>query len=394
MKNNYTENGADLYRFLTPFGMINDNMRDISVFGLNSGHMFQSKLPGNIPSKAKSKKKSLSNRIIRLSKVSTIKTIRRYPSFSIFRLPFSILLFALFLLTALVSVQANPYKKNLKCFRCHSQSIVYLTDSVGDVYKYKMSVGTVISEELYYASNHKSFYCTACHDKEYEKYPHARDLRKIPFKDCIDCHNNNKSFVKIDFSAINNDFSKSVHNVNVKKFTCSKCHDPHLFKRHAATNEEVEETITYDNGVCLNCHSKINLYKEYSNAPLRDLTTIHDWLPQQALHFKHVRCVECHSQQTEKTVVAHFIQSRAKAVRKCNECHSQTPELLAKLYKFNSKNDTLTNVFTNSNILKDAFIIGANKSPLLNKISIAFFAFAFLVIFVHAVLRVLTYKKH
>jgi hypothetical protein len=306
----------------------------------------------------------------------------------------NILFIGLFLLCLNYGANADPYKKNLKCFICHAKNIIDLPDSSGKTRKHAMNNASVIDEKLYYTSNHQSFYCTACHDEEYEKYPHARDLRKIPFKDCIDCHNNNESYIKIDFSEINTEFSKSVHNVNVKKFTCSKCHDPHKFKRNAGINTDVKKTIIYDNGICLNCHSKKDLFKEYSNAPVRDMATIHDWLPQQKLHFKNVRCVECHTVQTGKTIVAHLILPKSQAVRKCNECHSSSPELLQALYKFNSKTDVKENGFTNSEILNDAFIIGANKNPLLNIISISFFALAFIVIFLHAVLRFLTYKKH
>ena len=305
-----------------------------------------------------------------------------------------LVLMCLFIFIGILNLKADTYKKNLLCFNCHSKSIIDLPDSLGKMSKHVMKPSSIIDEKQYYSSNHKAFFCSSCHDKQYEKYPHARDLKNIPFKDCIDCHNDNKSYIKIQFDQINLDFSRSVHNVNVKKFTCSKCHDPHKFIRNAGINTDVKKTIIYDNGICLNCHSNKNLFKEYSNAPVREMAVIHDWLPQQELHFKNVRCVECHSKQTGKTVVAHLILPKSKAVRKCNECHSSSPELLQALYKFNSKNGAEKNGFTNSELLEDAFIIGANKNPLLNLISIGFFALAFIVIFFHAVLRFFTYKKH
>ncbi|TFG41868.1 MAG: hypothetical protein E4H43_03880 [Bacteroidia bacterium] len=104
----------------------------------------------------------------------------------------------------------------------------------------------------------------------------------------------------------------------------------------------------------------------------------HDCLPNQASHFKSVRCIECHSQINDTILVSHLINPMEKAVKKCNECHSQNSMLMSTLYKFQSKEQRKDGFF-NGIILNQSYVIGANRNEYLNLLSLLIFAIVILI---------------
>ncbi len=168
------------------------------------------------------------------------------------------------------------------------------------------------------------------------------------------------------------------------------CHNPHSYKINARTNENILETIVYDNNICLSCHNDINKYQLFSDRNKPNVIDSHDWLPNQIAHFSRVRCIECHAHAINEVLVAHHIKPKNDAVKKCVECHSKDAELLASLYKFQSIENRSKFGFFNASMLSDTYVIGANRNVYLNALSLIVFGGVVLLIIVHAILRIKT----
>ncbi len=247
----------------------------------------------------------------------------------------------------------------------------------------------LVDSILYYDQNHKSFDCIDCHSYEYETFPHDNELQMEPIPTCFDCHEGDDATADFKFEKINVEFQESVHSTkHSDAFTCWMCHNPHSYKINARNNENIKGIIIYDNNICLSCHADINKYQLVSSDKKPNIIEKHDWLPNQSAHFSHVRCIECHTDTITSILIAHQIQDKDKAVRKCVECHSQNSMLMSSLYKFQAKEKRDKYGFFNAAILSDSYIIGANRNFYLNVVSGLIFGFIFLIIIIHAVLRI------
>jgi hypothetical protein len=96
---------------------------------------------------------------------------------------------------------------------------------------------------------------------------------------------------------------------------------------------------------------------------------IHEWLPNQELHFANVRCIECHTEVKEGLMVSHNIRRKEEAVRNCVECHTENSRLKASLYKYQnlqqrSEDGTLSVIISN-----DSYVIGTQQIPFLRTLS-------------------------
>jgi predicted CXXCH cytochrome family protein len=287
------------------------------------------------------------------------------------------------------SAFVSPYQEdNERCFKCHGQNKYEYTNlNLGREVKALMFSERIINRREFYQSNHKSFKCTDCHSEEYNKFPHAGDLRMEQMYNCIDCHGGDEKFAQFKFEEIETEYQKSVHfKLEYEGFTCWKCHNPHDYKISVRNSNNLKETILYDNNICLNCHSDFNHFKLLSEHEEIKILEKHEWLPNQPLHFKNVRCIECHSETNNDILVSHLINPVEKAVRKCNECHSQNSILMTSLYKYKSKEQRRDGFF-NGIILNESFVIGANRNEYMNIISITIFAIVILIIGVHIFFR-------
>ena len=208
---------------------------------------------------------------------------------------------------------------------------------------------------------------------------------------CIDCHGGDEKFARFRFEEIEAEYQKSVHyKLSEMGFTCWKCHGPHDYKISVRNSSNMKETILYDNNICLNCHANYNHFQILSEREEINILKEHNWLPNQAAHFKNVRCIECHSELNDSILVSHLINPKEKAVKKCNECHSRNSLLMSSLYKFKLKEQRKDGFF-NGIILNESFVIGANRNEYLNIISIAIFAIMILIIGAHLCFRI--FKK-
>lgn len=283
-------------------------------------------------------------------------------------------------------------EENSKCFACHGGiTYSYKNDMIEREVTKRMNPYLIIDSVLYYEQNHKSFECIDCHSYDYLEFPHNNELQMEQLPGCLDCHEGDDATAQYKFEKINEEFQESVHSTkHSEDFTCWMCHNPHSYKINARNNENISETIIYDNNICLSCHADVNKYQLITNKKKPNVIDSHDWLPNQISHFSHVRCIECHALSSDDVLVAHQIKPKADAVKKCAECHSKNSELLASLYKFRAKENRSKYGFFNAAMLSDGYVIGANRNVYLNYLSGIIFGFVMLIVIIHAVLRFLS----
>ena len=289
----------------------------------------------------------------------------------------------------------SPFQKdNERCFKCHGQSkYEYTNETLGRQVTKRMFSERIVKRELFYDSNHKSFSCTDCHSDEYLKFPHAGELRMEQQYTCIDCHGGDEKYAKYHFEEIESEYQKSIHfKMESEGFSCWKCHNPHTYKISVRNSENLKQTIAYDNAICLNCHSNFDNFQLLTDKKEISIIQKHEWLPNQAAHFKSVRCIECHTKINDSIKVSHLILPKEQAVRLCNECHSQNSILMASLYKFESKAQRRDGFF-NGIILNESYVIGANRNEYLNLLSLILLVVVLGIIGVHILFRIMKNNK-
>lgn len=309
---------------------------------------------------------------------------------------FIILCLLSFAVIALAQEEETRYfEENKVCLKCHGQhKYYYYNDWIEKNVKERMNPYFVIDSGEYYNSNHRSFKCIDCHSYEYESFPHPGELRMELKYTCMDCHEGDPNSEDYHFERINEEYEKSVHSrLHHEDFTCWMCHNPHSYHISARTNIPIKEIITHDNIICLSCHADIDKYQLMTDKENPNILTTHEWLPNQRLHFRNVRCIECHAELNNDILVAHNIQDKEKAVRLCVECHSQNSLLMASLYKFQSQEKRNKLGFFNATILAESYVIGANRNYFLIISSLVIFGFVLLGIMIHLVLRIKTKHK-
>jgi predicted CXXCH cytochrome family protein len=282
-------------------------------------------------------------------------------------------------------------EENHQCFKCHGhKTFHYFNENLEHEIRERMNPYYIIDSVEYYSSNHWNFSCFDCHSYDYSTFPHPNELRMEQKPVCLDCHGGDDTYEDLSWERIDEEFLKSVHSrKHSSDFTCSMCHNPHSYKVNARTNENIKETIQYDNGICLSCHADINKYQLIVDFVNPNVLETHAWLPNQALHWKSVRCIECHVEIKEDMLIAHNVQPKEKAVKRCVECHSENSLLLASLYKHQVKEARNELGFFNAAILNNSYIIGANRNYYLNLISLVIFGMVIVGIGIHATIRII-----
>jgi len=279
--------------------------------------------------------------------------------------------------------------KNHVCLKCHASQIIKFQNEVTAKEQKKLMNPYYIIDTLgLKAGVHKSFDCTDCHSYDYTVYPHDGQLKLSPMSTCLDCHAGDPSYDSYQFEKINEEFQKSVHfKVSGEDFTCGKCHNQHTYHPTARNSGDVTEIVAYSNSLCLSCHNDMNRYELVSGHENPKIVQIHDWLPNQELHFKHVRCIECHTEVVDSLMVSHNILSKDKAVRKCVECHNTDSRLKASLYKYTNLQSRTDSTSIRSIFSNESYVIGAQQFPLLKKLSYLIIALTFVGIGIHLFFR-------
>jgi RNase P subunit RPR2 len=228
---------------------------------------------------------------------------------------------------------------------------------------------------------------------DYETYPHNGELKLEPLSTCIDCHGGDDAYASFQFDKINDEFQKSIHfEISGDRFTCSKCHNQHYYKATARTSDNVKDIVDYSNNMCISCHNNMSKYQLVSEHENPRLIQVHEWLPNQALHFEHVRCIECHTVVVDSLNISHNIQGRENAEKLCVECHSKNSILQASLYKYQNLQARSENGNFNTILSNESYVIGAYQNSRLNLLSFLIFLSTIAGISVHILFRILKKK--
>lgn len=285
-------------------------------------------------------------------------------------------------------------EESQQCLKCHGEVHYTLSDSVsGDEVKLKMYDELQIDAVAYSKGTHGKFKCTDCHSTDYETTPHPVSVKFETNYTCLDCHGGDEAYASFNFEAIDVQYSESVHaKVLGDEFNCWSCHDPHTFK--STKDMSITDKVAHSNEMCLQCHGNEIKYTQLNSKELPNLIEKHDWLPNQALHFNKVRCIDCHASQNDTVRVAHLINPAKQAVKNCVECHSTNSILMASLYKHEVSEQRSELGFYNGTIMNQAYIIGAHRNIYLNIASIAIFGLTLVAIAIHAFFRSRKSTKH
>ena len=279
-------------------------------------------------------------------------------------------------------------KSNNECFACHTEEGVKnppKTEADMDLVKLRTLVH---DPKIFNGSNHGLMECKQCHGTGYSAFPHDADAKKN-LSSCDECH-------AAKVMRIEQQFDASVHAKNLKeKFTCTTCHSPHI-DLIASKLIDPHKIVAQDNGHCLACHDSDLEFAKFApddeKTSLKkkrpDIDTIHEWLPNTRLHWKAVRCVECHTPPTK--TLSHEIVNKEKAEKKCLTCHSANSSLKTRLYRHLVKEEQEKLGFANSVILANSYVLGATRHPVLDTLLMIAFGAMVLGLLAHGLGRIIS----
>lgn len=255
---------------------------------------------------------------------------------------------------------------NDQCFSCHSEQ-GFKNPPAAHAGKMDMDkLRTQLQDpKAFNGSNHGLMECTKCHGEAgYRAFPHAPDA-KDKLSPCEECHAVKVLKVEMQFEA-------SVHAVNIgEKFNCSTCHSPHI-DLIASKLIDPAKIVAQDNLHCINCHDSDIEFAKFAPDDEKtlvkkvrpDIDSLHNWLPNARLHWKAVRCVDCHT--PEAKTLSHEIVDKEKAEKRCVACHSTASSLTTRLYRHLAKEEQQKLGFVNSVVLSNSYVPGATRHPVLD----------------------------
>lgn len=307
--------------------------------------------------------------------------------------------FSIILLFAGISVSISAQMAAMKednktCLDCHSrQTYTLYNDWTGQDERRLMNPYFVIDTMQYLSGVHNGFSCIDCHSMDYETYPHNNELKFEPMATCLDCHGGDPNYEHFHFELIEEEFQKSIHFQRAGDlFTCNKCHNQHYYKTTARSSNRVADIVASDNAMCLSCHSNAARFSLAGSRDIPVINEVHSWLPNHELHFRSVRCIDCHTAFNDDLMVSHNIQAKELAVKNCAECHSSNSMLMASLYKYENIQSRQDKGFLSVFQTNQAYVIGANQIPAFKYITLGILLMAFAGIIVHVAFRII-HKK-
>jgi hypothetical protein len=269
------------------------------------------------------------------------------------------------------------------CLRCHSMASLAHLNAEG-----WRAEELFIDPRAYAISNHSKLNCLDCHTYGLAVFPHsyaARNADRHEEMSCVGCHVERAPIEKFHFPSIEQQFRQSVHQERLPgMFSCFSCHDPHRFDI-PDLDKNIRFTVESSNDRCIRCHLSSVRFDELTSRPLPQLRQSHNWLPNPQLHWKHVRCVECHTPHERE--FSHRILPSSTAERMCEQCHTRNSILLTTLYRHRTTESRQNTGFINSVVFNEAYIIGMTRNIFFDWVSNILFALVLLGISGHAILR-------
>jgi hypothetical protein len=113
-------------------------------------------------------------------------------------------------------------------------------------------------------------------------------------------------------------------------------------------------------------------------------------LPNPTLHWRSVRCIECHTPAT--THFSHQILPAEQSARNCVECHSKEARLLTRLYQYRSQEDLQKNGWLNKAVFNQAYIIGMSRNETIDRWSLIILALTLVGLLAHGLGRFIANK--
>ncbi len=271
-------------------------------------------------------------------------------------------------------------KWNAECYGCHSEA--GLKNPPRDDMDIKKLADLLLKSDDFDQGVHTGMACKECHETGYLDYPHA-EAEQRHIKPCLDCHPRRGEEIEKEFKA---SFHYQEHG---DKFTCVSCHEAHYMKV-AEKIKLPREIALQDNGFCQRCHENELMFAAFTEKrQLPNLNEVHDWLPNPELHWGALRCVDCHTRET-RVSISHEILPKEKAEEECVSCHSADSSLRTRLYRYLVREDRMEKVgFINGFILNDAYVVGATRNELLDRISFWAVGLVLAGLAFHALLRIL-----
>ncbi len=261
------------------------------------------------------------------------------------------------------------------CQACHADNSIEPVTEKGEILDLYLPV------EVYQSATHGEMECTMCHIESeeggFEEFPHLLDAASTPM--CLDCHGD-------EFEEQHAAYELSYHAEKIQDFNCFKCHDIHRANFDSLT-QDLEHEITYYNDNCYNCHVDSAIYAYLSGKDASKLDLSHSFLPSREIHWRSVRCVECHTPAEDANV--HHIVADDEAQHKCVSCHSQNSILTHKLYQSAtaSEDDQLHRIL-NYYLFQNAYVIGATRLTFVDNFIILLFLAALAGVLTHGALRI------
>lgn len=262
-----------------------------------------------------------------------------------------------------------------QCQECHeTEDFSVGTGSNGE--RLSLTVRTA----AYLSSVHGRMACVDCHDRGYERHPHSGP-RALPSFFCVDCHADDPRVAELDFPERKADVLRSVHGREAQHpLQCHDCHDPHTF-RLVSTQRELRDGIRMSNALCLECHDPKPGQRAF--AGLTSAVPAHRTIPNPRDHMRKVKCVACHTPFVDNRT--HEVLGSSDAQANCTQaCHGEEAKVLRALYVRDRNQGERTDP-----LQRDAYVIGASRTPMLDRLSLIAFAMLLVAIAVHAMARAL-----
>jgi predicted CXXCH cytochrome family protein len=267
-------------------------------------------------------------------------------------------------------------KWNAECLACHSEQGIRNPPRQGmDLAKL---AGLLIPPERFEQAPHGSMACKECHGANFEEYPHVPNSRPL-IKACASCH---QSVANANLT----DLQQTAHYKNHPNFTCTSCHNSHTFRK-AAKIRMPRAIAAQDNAMCRDCHESDVRYAQFSTEPRPMLADVHAWLPNPLMHWKAVRCIDCHTPATPDGAVSHLLLPKAKAERNCVTCHSADSALTTRLYRYLASQPVEAPGFLNAFVLSQAYVVAVTRNAWLDYGSFIIFGLLVVVLLGHGLLR-------
>ena len=291
------------------------------------------------------------------------------------------------------AANADALPSNKTCLRCHGMATLGYQDPItGSL------VSLAVDGHAFAASNHAAMTCVACHGDGYTTTPHPdrtqprtqpRTQQAKP--NCLGCHATDAGhgFKAADLRRIGRQFSLSLHFKALPGvFDCSSCHDTHAVRFDKAPQAGVQAA----NAICRTCHDAEPRFSALTSGPrFQSLEMAHQWLPVADLHWRSVRCVECHTPRGEPD--SHTIVRGDRVERDCVACHSKTTILLSRLYQHRARQGREEAGFFSGMLNNEAYIIGMTRSFVLDTLSLVIFVVTLAVLGGHGLLRLLATRR-